>query len=517
MKTVNRKQPAKIDPSLEAVHNEASLTDTVARSQDHTLPGSTLDDWSGKVLGEYEIGELLGVGGNGHVFKARHRCLDLPVALKILHGVEPDDEDTVNRFRREAMASARLMHPNLVRATDAGILDQHLYLVTDLVDGVDLSQLVGQHGALSVANACELGRAACEGLQYLADNDTIHRDIKPSNMMLDRDGQVRILDLGLARKGDFTNSLTCEDQLMGTLDFMSPEQALNPKDVDFHADMYSLGCTLYFLLTGEAPFAGEAHDSLAAKLMAHMEVLATPIEEFRKDVPKPVARVVIAMLEKDPADRPADYHEIIQVLSQHTKKHDLCGLVAGHVSSVPIDPSASKSKKRTLSQRRKSKPARRTNVPLLLLGLSAVIVIALFMKAPESPSAAVFPATMAKPDSADAIPECWKDRATSTMELGVEDPELPPPPPGMTPKGIEHWGYYLASPSHKAWVWDRHSGNYGYATDRETVQEAIKEARKYGGPTCKLFSVNGEPVDLKKPSAPIAKGKLTANKFFTKE
>ena len=439
----------------------------------------------------------------------------MPVALKILHGVEPDDEESVNRFRREAMASARLMHPNLVRATDAGILDRHLFLVTDLVDGVDLNQLMDRQGELSVANVCELGRAACEGLQYLANHNTVHRDIKPSNIMVDREGQVRVLDLGLARNNDLSNSLTFEGQLMGTLDFMSPEQALSPKDVDFHADMYSMGCTLYFLLTGTAPFEDEQHETLAAKLMAHMEILATPIEKLRKGIPKPVARIVMAMLEKDPADRPASFDEVIKVLSHYTKKHNLSQLVAGNTENKSANRLAPQPKKRTVSERRRSIATRRTSLPFVVLGTATVMGVACWTIAADRNQ----PVANNKVRMLPPTPQARAINPTSTANLGVEDPELPPPPPGLNQKGLKAWRYYLASPSHKAWVWDRVSGNYGYATDRDTIQDAIVEARKYGGPTCKLFSVNGEPVAAKTPPkpAPLVKGELQENTFVTEE
>ena len=528
--TVNLKKPAEqADVGSATVNLRADDADTV-EGDVPSSPNAAAADWSGKTLGEYEIGELLGVGGNGQVFKARHRCLDMPVALKILHGVEPDDEDSVNRFRREAMASARLMHPNLVRATDAGILDGHLFLVTDLVDGVDLNQLLERRGELSISDVCELGRAACEGLQYLAENKTVHRDIKPSNIMVDVDGQVRVLDLGLARNSDLSNSLTFEGQLMGTLDFMSPEQALNPRDVDFQADMYSMGCTLYYLLSGKAPFEDEQHATLAGKLMAHMELLATPVEQLRKDIPRPVSRLVMSMLEKDPTDRPASFRDVADVLSQYADQQNLSNLVVGSRTSESPTTAGSNAKISPSTQRRRAKPKRRSSIPAVFVGLLTLATLVYWMnqtKLPATTTALVSPASIPP----CAIKNSWED------DSGIQDPRLPTTSDGLTEKGKKAWRFYLASPSHKAFVMDPISGNFGYATARATVEEAINAARAYAGPTARLYSVNGEIVEqtdeMQQPVAqettsiepevpaveqkakPVVRGELQQNKFFS--
>ena len=532
--TVNLKKPSAPAAPNGTVETTGATNDTL-EGESAPLVAAPLRDWSGEILDDYEIGERLGVGGNGQVFRARHRCLDLPVALKILHSVETTDEDSIHRFRREAMASARLMHPNLVRATDAGIRDGHLFLVTDLVEGVDLNQLVEQHGAVSVANACELGRAACEGLEYLNQNNTVHRDIKPSNIMLDHSGQVRILDLGLAHNNDLAHSLTFEGQLMGTLDFMSPEQALSPKDVDFHADMYSLGCTLYFLLTGNAPFEGQ-HETLAAKLMAHMEVQPTPIDRLRGDIPKPVARIVMAMLEKEAADRPETFTRVIEVFSSFSSDHNLRDLVAGNQETSPaVNPSKAPSRKLAKSIRVKSK--RRTRWYVVLGGMIAILVT-IYWRIANQPNPTSVQSHAASGDTLNSLPSCavkntWQDAK------GIQDPRLLSAPECLHEKGKRAWRFYLASPSHKAWVMDSVSGNYGYATARSSVEEAIRAARDYAGPTSTLYSVNGELVEqspssdsdshsnsestarleLKPKEKPkeTKQGSLKTNKFFSQQ
>ena len=292
------------------------------------------EQWTGKVVGEYEIGELLGAGGNGQVFKARHRCLDIPVAFKILRSVERDDEVAVKRFRREAMATARLNHPNLIRATDAGVLKRHPFLVTEFVDGKDLYELAAVQGLLSITNVCQVGVDVCEGLEFLAKSGVVHRDIKPSNIMVDKAGHVRILDLGIAHTFDQCHSLAMEEDVVGTLDFISPEQALRPKEVTFQADMYSLGCTLYFLLIGRAPFCDEMYQSVPAKMLAHIEVNPDHLSQVREDVPHSVANIIMEMMEKHAFDRPSTFREVIDILAKFADGSNLAEIV----SSSAVDP-----------------------------------------------------------------------------------------------------------------------------------------------------------------------------------
>ena len=273
--------------------------------------------WSGRTLGEYEIGDLIGKGGNGEVYRGAHRWLDRGVAIKFLIGVRADDTETADRFRREAQVAAKLIHPNIVRATDGGVVGQQLFLVTDLVNGCDLSELVKRHSRLSVADVCELGVQAATALGFVAAQNTVHRDVKPSNLMLDHNGTVKLLDLGLARSMDHGDTMTATGQVMGTIDFMAPEQATDPRRVDHRADMYSLGCTLYFLLVGKAPFSTNHLDTLAAKLLATMESDPMPIKKFRRDVPAKLIRLIESMLDKEPNRRPIDFQAVIETLKTY--------------------------------------------------------------------------------------------------------------------------------------------------------------------------------------------------------
>ena len=202
---------------------------------------------------DYELIEPLGYGGMGTVYRARHTRLEKLIALKLLPARRVPDELAVTRFRREMRAIGQLDHPSIVRATDAGEVDGHHFLAMELVDGVDLGKLVRQTGPLNGSNASALARLTALGMQYAHDRGIVHRDLKPSNLMLTQDGSLKILDLGLALLttggAGTVDELTTVGQLMGTLDYMAPEQFGDSHSVDLRADVYSLGATLYKLLT----------------------------------------------------------------------------------------------------------------------------------------------------------------------------------------------------------------------------------------------------------------------------
>ena len=207
-------------------------------------------------VGPYRVLEPIAAGGMGMVLRAQHPKLKRTVAIKLLPLQQWAGSTAVARFEREMEVIGNLDHPNIVRASDAGDAGGMHYLVMDFIDGTDLSQLVHRLGPLPVADACEIARQTAIGLQYVHDAGLVHRDIKPSNIMLTGDGRVKILDLGLAmlneQFSEDANNLTTVGQLMGTLDYMSPEQAADSRQVDARADIYSLGATLFKLLTGQA-------------------------------------------------------------------------------------------------------------------------------------------------------------------------------------------------------------------------------------------------------------------------
>jgi hypothetical protein len=271
-------------------------------------------------LPDHEILDELGHGGMGVVYKARHRHLKRLVAVKVMSEWWARNPESVARFRREVEAAGRLEHPHLVRATHAGEVNGTPYLVMELLDGTDLAQLVRQHGPWPVSAACEAVRQAARGLQHAHEQGLVHRDVKPSNLLLTTAGVVKVLDLGLARLREVASGeeLTNPGETMGTADFMAPEQILDSHTADVRADLYSLGCTLFHLLTGGPPFGSATHPTLAAKRAAHLNEPAPDVRSRRPDVPEEVAAAIRRLLAKRPEDRYATAAVVAEVLEPFT-------------------------------------------------------------------------------------------------------------------------------------------------------------------------------------------------------
>jgi serine/threonine protein kinase len=270
------------------------------------------------VLGEYEVLDKLGQGGMGVVLLARHRRMDRLAAVKVLPISTMKSPTAVDRFYREAKAAARLSHANIVSAYDASEKDGTHYLVMEFVDGEDLAQVSKQRGPLPVEQAVECMIQAARGLQYAHDQGVIHRDIKPANLLVDRNGTVKILDMGLARINSLADAepteqdrLTQSGQVMGTCDYMAPEQAEDTHGADHRADIYALGCSLYRLLTGEAPYQG---DSLIKILMAHRDDVIPSLRDKRPDVSEELDSVFQKMVAKQAGDRYQSMTEVIAAL-----------------------------------------------------------------------------------------------------------------------------------------------------------------------------------------------------------
>ncbi len=281
-------------------------------------------------LGQYQLQRRLGQGGMGVVYLAQHRRLKRTVAVKILPESRLGDADSVARFYREWEAVGRLANEYIVQATDAGEAGGFHFLVMEYVDGVDLARLVRMTGPLSVAQACELIRQAALGLDYVASRGLVHRDIKPSNLMLARDGRVKIMDLGLALLSDETSGrdeLTSQNQIMGTADYMAPEQALDSHKVDIRADLYSLGCTLYYLLAGMPPLGGTAFASPMRKLLGHTQGQLPSIAERRADLPSELTALLERLLARDPAERPGSPATVAEALALFSSAEGLSELV----------------------------------------------------------------------------------------------------------------------------------------------------------------------------------------------
>jgi len=297
------------------------------------------DEWDlPQILGEYLV--LARIGGHqGDVYKAFHLELERLVALKMLPRNLLADEAAAERFRREIKAIGRLDHPNIVRAHDAREIAGRRFLVMEYVDGRDLDELVRLENPLRIADACEMVRQAAVALQYVHQHGLVHRDVKPANLMLARDARVRLLDLGLARfrvHRPADGQATGPGLAVGTADYMAPEQASNSHEVDIRADIYSLGCTLYKLLAGRAPFETADCESTLDKLSAHLKQPVPPIRQLRPDVPDGLAAVVHRMLAKNPAERFDTPGEVAAAVAPFAVGADLAALVHGR--QIDEDP-----------------------------------------------------------------------------------------------------------------------------------------------------------------------------------
>ena len=286
---------------------------------------------------DYEILRELGRGGMGVVYLAQNKLMGRMEVLKVVGGQLVNRRGVLDRFLGEIRNAARLHHPNIVAAYSAIRLGESLVFAMEYVEGLDLSRLVKARGPLPVANACNYIHQAALGLQHAHEHGMVHRDIKPSNLMLARQGNravVKVLDFGLAKvqsEGDVDGGLTHEGQMLGTPDYIAPEQISDAQRADIRADIYSLGCTLYYLLTGGPPFQG---DSLYEILQAHHSMDATPLNLVRPEVPVELAAIVAKMMAKEPERRFQKPKEVAQALKPFFK--------AGNVASVGEKPDVSK-------------------------------------------------------------------------------------------------------------------------------------------------------------------------------
>lgn len=273
------------------------------------------------LMGHYVFCDKIGEGGMGTVYSARHRHMGRMVALKIIRPDRFKVAGTIDRFQREIRLASKLHHSNVVTSYDAGEFEGSLYLVMELVSGIDLKRRIQSSGVMTVAAALDVIRQTAVGLAYLHSQKLVHRDIKPSNLMLDRQGVVKILDLGLSRTVEWSDAVqadVCYDitgtgMVTGSVDFMPPEQFVNSRSVDARADIYSLGCTLYWLLTGKPPFPGT---SVGEIIVAHREHAIPRLSDSVKDVPPALESLLVGMLSKDPRTRLVDAQSVIEAIDE---------------------------------------------------------------------------------------------------------------------------------------------------------------------------------------------------------
>ncbi len=269
---------------------------------------------TGFYLGSYRLLRPLGKGGMGVVYLGEHHVMKRLMALKVLPAKALADGRRIARFKEEARASGQLDHPHIVRAHDFAQTNDKFYIVMEYVDGIDVHQAIRRDGVMSYGDAVDVIAQAAEGLAHAHERGIIHRDIKPSNLLLRTDGVVKISDLGLARVGwQGVDDVNHNSRLMGTADFIAPEQAIDSKTVDARADIYSLGCTFFFLLTGRPPFVA---DSLHQRLAKHQTAPPPDVRSIRTDCPPALSDLIMRMMAKRPEDRPKSVVELVSQLKR---------------------------------------------------------------------------------------------------------------------------------------------------------------------------------------------------------
>lgn len=365
-----------------------------------------LGKWRRFTIGKYKVLERLGAGGMGSVYLCEHKLMRRRVAVKVLPTAKANDQSALERFYREARAVAALDHPNIVHAYDIDQDDQLHFLVMEYVDGVNFQDMVKKSGPIDILRACHYIRQSAIGLEHAHLAGLVHRDIKPGNILVDRVGTVKILDMGLARFfNDEDDILTkkFDENVLGTADYLAPEQALDSHSVDIRADIYSLGATFYFLLTGRTPF-GEG--TVAQKLLWHQTRQPKVVSEFRKDVPPDLVAIISKMMDKDKENRFQNPADLADALAPFT--------------TIPIGPPPD-SEMPTLS------PAAQGGPPPDLSGDTAVSIKAESSPAPKALQGMSY-STIAKPASSSSSKPSHAGETTASASSNSNTPPVSPTP-----------------------------------------------------------------------------------------
>ena len=326
---------SKIHAAVEAVKVEHDGVEFPAKQlMDWCITNGLVTAWQGKKLatgnhkgfhlGQYVLEDIIGAGGMSAVFRARHQLTNQHRAIKILPKSRLTEKSYLTRFYREGRAVAALKHVNIIRIYDIAEENQTHYMVIEFVPGTDLHQFISKNGLPKFDLARECIKQAAAGLGHAHENNIIHRDVKPANLLLADDGTVKVLDLGLAllKKNRLENELSKahNERMMGTADYLAPEQAVDSHEIDRRADIYSLGCSLYFLLTGQPPFP---EGTLAQRIAGHQFREPTAISKLRPDCPRELESICQKMMSKEPDDRFQTCDQVIEAID----RNELVGIV----------------------------------------------------------------------------------------------------------------------------------------------------------------------------------------------
>ncbi|MEL6107285.1 MAG: serine/threonine-protein kinase [Planctomycetota bacterium] len=333
-----RSVPGELNADLEAAKTvirvgEEDVSSTPASTG--RTPAEVAKVLIGQQLNQYFLEELIGGGGMGAVFRAHDQQLDRIVALKVIPFVSGDAE-VQRRFRNEAQNAAKLDHPRIARVFDAGSHAEWHYIVFEYIQGTNLRDLVDHGGVLPLDDAVFVTQQVAEALDHASQRGIVHRDIKPSNVLIGDDGTAKLVDMGLARSDnlELSEDMTASGVTLGTFDYISPEQALDPRDADVRSDIYSLGCTFYYMLTGEAPYIG---GTMLQKLLSHGNAPLPDPRSLRSELPDEVIAVMHRMMAKDPKTRYQNASDLLGDLAELAHRF---GLKRARSRSVFVAPTS---------------------------------------------------------------------------------------------------------------------------------------------------------------------------------
>lgn len=380
---------------------------------DVSAPRGDSGELVGKTLGHFSLQEFVGGGGMGSVYRATDQKLGRTVAVKVIAG-DRTDEDTLRRFQNEAQSAARLDHPNIARVYYVGEDAGWHYIVFEFIQGTNLRDYVEQRGPLPVDEVISLALQVAEALEHASEREVIHRDIKPSNVLVMPGGKAKVVDMGLARLHHVESTaadLTSSGMTLGTFDYISPEQARDPRDADVRSDIYSLGCTMFFMLTGQPPFP---RGTVLQKLLSHNSDPPPDLREFRDDIDQDLLTIIGKMLAKQPTERYQQSAELIGDLILYARR---LGMEIGNQGG-------------TIVISRRSQPLTMIEqqlpwaVPLVVL-LAAVLLLNRLSGSSEEPG--IPEPTLKAPVAVQIprIPENANSGDNLDRDTGVREPRLP--------------------------------------------------------------------------------------------
>jgi len=470
-----------------------------------------LDALEGSSLDHYLIESLVGQGGMGAVYRGRDQRLDRIVAIKVVP-ITNRKADAMRRFRIEAQSAAKLDHPNIARVYYVGETERWSYIVFEFIEGINLRQLVLERGPLSVDDATHFTCQVAEALQHASERGVVHRDIKPSNILLGTDGLAKIVDMGLARTTALdrsTGDQTASGTTLGTFDYISPEQAQDPRDADVRSDIYSLGCTLYYLLTGQPPFPD---GTALQKLLMHGNKMPEDPRVFRDDLSDALIAILRKMMAKKPKDRyqsPEDLANDLRLLA----KHDHLAWGSELAETTFLGPQANRSWVEAM-------------LPLILsLLLISAVTLWLFN---SNQVDAVFPiprvevANVSLSSTNPSIETPGNTTATTTPKANVaEEPsndsitptQLQPAnsAPGPASTNLAHgtnteWSHLLVSENALSQSQRQTLGNIEVLEEFRSIEDALTKASNLGS-DCKIWIAGN--FTMKKPWRNVANTKST--------